>query len=321
MQYDSHKRTYGIGSLDINDASNVQPVFIAQEKLGSGSFGRVDRVQETSTGESYARKYIQCIEGPSKVCDEAEVKKEIEIMQKLRHHHIAAFLFHVKDSSGINILMLPVAERNLKEFLELCIQQTYPLNLVTQIFPWFGCLISALEYAHKHKIKHSDIKLANILVKDGQTGEPAQVFLTDFGLARDFSDCDASYSHGPQTRGTRRYWAPEVEPKGQRNYSTDIFALGCVYTEMLTVSKRRSMEDFLQAVSSGNDTFEFRDDLPRIELWLHSLEKHRQSDEGSLVVDTALKMLNQAASKRPSARAVLNKFRQASALFCEENCR
>lgn len=63
-----------------------------------------------------------------------------------------------------------VAECDMKEYLE----KLDGLNIgperhsmLKPLLRWQGCLIQAIDYLHEIKIKHKDMKPANILIKDG----------------------------------------------------------------------------------------------------------------------------------------------------------
>lgn len=196
-----------------------------QRKLGRGSYGEVDDVRGLSTGNSYARKHIHLeADRPPEVIFN-EVKNEVAVMQKLRHLHIATVLFYFKEEDVYSIFMLPVAEYDLQKFMDRCTAHDYAPALAKQIYPWFGCLLDALAYAHKLKVKHQDIKLSNMLIKNNQP------YLADFGLVKDFAETNASTSRGLKVKGTMVYRAPEVLPGMTRSRKADVFALGAVYSE------------------------------------------------------------------------------------------
>ncbi len=87
-------------------------------------------------------------------------------------------------------------------------------------------------------VKHRDIKPSNILIKDRQP------YLADFGLAKDFSGQDSSISQSTFVEGTPVYFAPENQPRERHGRPADIFALGCVFSEMLTIGNYKSLEDY-----------------------------------------------------------------------------
>lgn len=110
-------------------------------------------------------------------------------MQKLRHQHIATVLFYLKEEDAFSTYMLPITDYDLLQFLYSCTRDDYPASRTKRIYPWFGCLLDALAYAHKLKIKHQDIKPSNILIKNNQP------YICDYGLAKDFAEQNASSSH------------------------------------------------------------------------------------------------------------------------------
>jgi serine/threonine protein kinase len=87
-----------------------------------------------------------------------------------------------------------------------------------------------LAYIHAKDICYENIKPFNILVKD------SDIFFAFFGGFTHFCDDDIP---GGTTGGLddqrATYVAPEVESTRPRDFKVDIFSLGCVYLELLTM--------------------------------------------------------------------------------------
>jgi serine/threonine-protein kinase len=92
-----------------------------------------------------------------------------------------------------------------------------------------SCVASALDAAHAHGVVHRDVKPANVLMDPGP-----QVFLGDFGLARD-PEGEALTAPG-QVLGTIDYMAPELLDGERVGPATDIYGLACLAVETLTGS-------------------------------------------------------------------------------------
>src|SRR5579859_5787859 len=106
-----------------------------------------------------------------------------------------------------------------------------PLAL-DQALKYAGQICEALDAAHKKGITHRDLKPGNILVTKGG------VKLLDFGLARIASGDDTVTM---AVMGTPAYMAPEQWEGKPGDARSDIYALGCVLSEMLT-GKRASQD-------------------------------------------------------------------------------
>ena len=92
---------------------------------------------------------------------------------------------------------------------------------------WIYQTLKALEFMHRNGIFHRDIKPENILIQNNQ------VKLADLG------SCKGMYSKPPFTEyiSTRWYRSPEcLLTDGYYNYKMDIWGLGCVFFELLTLT-------------------------------------------------------------------------------------
>ena len=101
------------------------------------------------------------------------------------------------------------------------------LELVSTVADSIG---GALDAAHKGGLVHRDVKPGNVLVGDLARGE---VFLTDFGLTREFTSETRLTATGALI-GTLDYMAPEQFEDERLDPRTDIYAFGCVVHEALT---------------------------------------------------------------------------------------
>ncbi len=130
-------------------ATSAQFKFL--DHLGTGTYGHVSKVKEVTTNSIYAQKIFRVQNNNrAKAIIEEQVRNEVSIMHKLRHHHIASILFYVKEESNFSIIMLPVGDYDLRHFLELvCVDAKFPRSETRQLDSWFGCLASALAYAHQ----------------------------------------------------------------------------------------------------------------------------------------------------------------------------
>lgn len=300
------------GLSHVPDSTNAHFNFI--KELGNGTHGQVAEVQEATSKAFYARKTIRVRQGSqsARAAIEERVKREVNIMQRLQHSHIASVLFYVKGIDSFSILMLPVAEYDLRRYLEEVCSRSNRATL-RQMDSWFGCLVVALIFAHNAQIKHHDIKPSNILIKNEQP------YLADFGSAKDFSDSDNSIEPNDLIAGTPVYYAPEQLPWGR---AADVFALGCVFSEMLTVRSGRTLQDYRDNRRDENKEYgyAFRFSLPKVYAWLDGLEDGL-NDSLKIVLEQTHRMLDKDPARRRRLIDVKKTFRsdEAGLLYCN-NC-
>lgn len=91
---------------------------------------------------------------------------------------------------------------------------------------WMYQVLKALDFMHRNGIFHRDIKPENILIKD------------DLIKLADLGSCKGIYSKPPFTEyiSTRWYRSPEcLLTDGYYNFKMDIWGVGCVFFELLSL--------------------------------------------------------------------------------------
>jgi serine/threonine protein kinase len=180
-----------------------------------------------------------------------DANKEIDNLKKLRHNHIVAFIGSFQWSDLMCMIMFPVATWDLEQFL-------VSLNVSSRLHwmnPWFGCLTKALKFLHDNNFKHRDIKPANILIDSDNS-----IFLTDFGVSKEYANEDESHTKG-DNRFDIRYAASTLVNGDDQGFESDTFSLGCVFLEMSTVIlkkyKLKDMYTFFNPTSGLDGKVEY----------------------------------------------------------------
>ncbi|KAL2067858.1 hypothetical protein VTL71DRAFT_15956 [Oculimacula yallundae] len=234
--------------------------------LGSGGFAEVQRVASTLTRKTYARKIFHRKKFKDNLL---EFENEIDILKQMRHEHIVKIIGSYTDPRYMALIMSPVADCDLSKFLKLAPKS---LDGMSSLRTFFGCLATAVAYLHKNRIRHKDIKPSNVLVKDGN------VLLTDFGLSRDCNNT-RSTTEGPTAR-TAKYCAPEVADLLRRDFSSDMWSLGCVFLEMLTVLKGFTVDDITEFFSNnGSHAGPYCMNTEATKLWMKKLEDSHETEQ------------------------------------------
>lgn len=273
--------------------------------LGASVSATVDKV--LCRRVALARKTMRCT-ARFKVAD---ALMEVTHLQKLRHFHIVQLVGSYLQGRNFSILMYPVADSHLGTFLEDTADMLFPFTRQWRFLASiFGCLASAFNFIHQHSTKHMDVKPQNILIRQNLVQEDWKgwrVYIADFGLSCDYTAQGHSQSD-ERTFLTPRYCAPEVYNFELRGRAADIFSLGCVFLEIMTVLTGQHPHEFAEFRSreSGNDAFHAT--LDRVALWCESYFHKGIGDTHttSLRIDSSVcalveKMVRMDPSQRPTA--------------------
>ncbi|MCJ1245015.1 hypothetical protein MMC30_002216 [Trapelia coarctata] len=261
--------------------------------LGSGATARVDEVKTPGAKETMARKVIQYRYPAAR----QRVDREEYIMHRLQHSHIVRLLTTLRDTSTATLFMKPAADYSLAYYIQTRCSAS-PAGRET--WKWFSCLVSGLHYMHKQGILHGDIKPDNILVFNHH------IFYTDFGLSNTIPDDKSMISDAGFI--TRQYAAPEVK-RGKRGKPSDIWSLGCVFLELVTIMLHRPITDFyegrkLQKTKQSGDTVDssYSNNLIAVAEWIKALRQVSYVDQAPMAVITGLESCQKMMSPEPKQR-------------------
>lgn len=217
------------------------------------------------------------------------------------------------DPRYLALIMSPVADCNLATYYGLVSTSRDKQSLLRS---YFGCLAKALQYLHEEKIRHRDIKPENILIKG------PSVLFTDFGLSFDWGHLSRSTTTADSAK-TPVYAAPEVAFfERRKNSSPDIWSLGCVFLEMVTVLKGETVPAMREFFKQKNDNYRYYDNLETAKKWTKHLAD-LGSVEDSVPVQWIAGMLQRDPDKRLTAHELFGEVVESEerAMFCGPCCR
>ncbi len=264
-------------------------------------------------------------------------RREIEIIKKLSHKHVIRLIGTYAQDRCLGLLLWPVAVCDLSNLLEDydCFMTThdptidampvdsessdyslknerqarlesllgfrYPdpsrtmFDTINYLRRSIVCIANAVGYLHDSGIKHKDLKPSNILLsKKG-------LWITDFGTATDFSILSSSATDNGE-RGTPKYFAPEVAAYTPSGRAADVFSMGCIFFEIITLCMGHPLSK-TKALREKYDA-SFHKNIDHIRDWLTSEESRPRQASDAFLLDLIRVMIGVEPEHRPSVYTV-----------------
>ncbi|XP_074632365.1 serine/threonine-protein kinase Nek9-like isoform X1 [Acropora palmata] len=243
--------------------------------LGRGAFGEAVLYRKTEDNVLVVVKEVNLSRASEK--ERADAEKEVDILSLLNHTNIVTYYNHYIDGTSLLIEMEYCNGGTLNDKIH-----AQKELFAEEIVIWyFFQICSGMSHIHDCDIVHRDIKTLNIfLTKSGL------VKLGDFGIA---TILKGSEDMAESVVGTPYYMSPEIIQGQKYNQKSDMWALGCVLYEMLTLKKVFDATNPLRLVSDIVKG-QFTDISPRYTAEMNSLVNV---------------LLSQNPDDRPSIDAVL----------------
>ena len=196
--------------------------------IGGGAMGDVYKGFRCKTGEPIAIKKVKSAYSGNKMIRE---RARQEASLSFRHPNLVemvGYCEYAPDYGPVFILSHFVQGENIDKYVHQ--MDNDPLR-VEKICHAIQSVLDALDYAHSRGVIHRDIKPSNIMVENN-----SNVRLMDLGIAR-MNGGNKFSSYG--FIGTPEYSAPEQilreeNAQARINATTDIYALGITFYELLT---------------------------------------------------------------------------------------
>lgn len=222
--------------LDVDEPAHqdIGPYRIVRE-LGRGGMGVVYLAERTDP-ELHQLVALKIIgQRPDVIELAARIRRERQILARLRHPHIAQLYDGGVTPEGLPYLVMEYVEgERIDRWCDArCLSIPDRLRLFLDV-------CDAVHHAQRNLVVHRDLKPANILVTaDGV------VKLLDFGIAKviagdEVAPLDETRSGPPDATRTAllaftpHYAAPEQIRRGEVSTATDVYSLGVVLHELLS---------------------------------------------------------------------------------------
>ncbi|KAM9355138.1 serine/threonine-protein kinase Nek9 isoform 2-T2 [Pholidichthys leucotaenia] len=253
--------------------------YIPIRVLGRGAFGEATLYRRAEDNSLVVWKEVDLNSLSEK--ERRDVMNEINILSILEHNNIIAYFNHFMDKNTLLIELEYCNGGNLYDK----INQRNGILFSEEVVIWYLYQISsAVAHIHNAGILHRDIKTLNIFLTKTDL-----IKLGDYGLAKKLG---SEFSMAETCVGTPYYMSPELCQGAKYNFKSDIWAMGCVLFEVLTLTRTFDATNPLNLcvkIVQGNWTMEVNSDIYSSEL-----------------IKLVYECLDQDPAKRPTAEQLLD---------------
>lgn len=194
------------------------------KSIGKGNMGACTLARNNDDGKYYVIKQVDLTRMSKK--DRQQSLNEARVLSSLCHPNIINYVdsFLARRSDNLCIVMEYADGGDLSAKVRKGSGARLP-ELV--VLDWFIQLVLSLQYIHRRKILHRDVKSQNIFLTSDNI-----IKLGDFGISRTLNN---TYDQAQTFVGTPYYLSPELILERPYDHRSDVWALGVVLYEMMTL--------------------------------------------------------------------------------------
>ncbi|KAM3938886.1 serine/threonine-protein kinase STK11 [Leptodactylus fuscus] len=176
--------------------------YLMGDLLGEGSYGKVKEMLDSDTLCRRAVKILKKKKLRRIPNGEANVKKEIQLLRRLRHRNVIQLVDVLYNEEKQKMYMvMEYCVCGMQEMLDSVTDKRFP---IFQAHGYFCQLVDGLEYLHSQGIVHKDIKPGNLLLTTDGT-----LKISDLGVAEalhPFAEGDTCRT----SQGSPAFQPPEI---------------------------------------------------------------------------------------------------------------
>ncbi len=218
--------------LTFSEGERISDRYVIAERIGAGGMGVVYKAHDSLVGENVALKFMR----PRLLMTQKGQHlfiQEAQVARRLRHESIVAVHDVSFTNEGILYLSMEFLRgQSLRRLLQRQrhdrkhIEIRFAIEILSQV-------LNALDYAHR-TVVHRDIKPENVMILPGE-----HVKVLDFGLAKVIDEAEteppAHLRKKGRVVGTLAYAAPEQAMHRNVDSRADMYAVGLLFRELMTL--------------------------------------------------------------------------------------
>ncbi|XP_027114430.1 serine/threonine-protein kinase EDR1 isoform X1 [Coffea eugenioides] len=206
---------------DVSECEIPWEDLVIGERIGLGSYGEVYHADLNGTEVAVKKFLDQDFSGAAL----AEFRREVRIMQRLRHPNVVLFMGAVTRPPNLSIVTEFLPRGSLYRIIhrpQCQIDEKRRIKMALDVAKGMNCLHTSIP-----TIVHRDLKSPNLLVDNNWN-----VKVCDFGLSRLKHN---TFLSSKSTAGTPEWMAPEVLRNEPSNEKCDVYSFGIILWELATL--------------------------------------------------------------------------------------
>ena len=258
---------------------NIKEKYEFGKKLGEGYYGEVYLGRNKITNEKVA---IKILKKKNKSLNK-EIIKQIELLKILNHQNIMNINEFYEGKNNVYFITEYYKNGNL---LNYCFRHSKQITESIISILLFQ-ILSAINYCHKQKIIHRDLKLENIMISDKTISDFPFIKIIDFTTGKFIeSEYENDIIEIPY------YIAPEIFDN-KITFKSDIWSIGIILYYLITKEQ----------LFDGKDNAKLSYDIKNKEIDLNLIQFRNSSFE---IKDLLVKLLKKNPNERINAEDALN---------------